>query len=253
MTAHDGFTLNDLVSYNDKQNAANGEGNRDGHSHNRSWNCGAEGPTDDPEIRTLRERQKRNILTTLFVSQGLPMLLAGDEFGRTQHGNNNAYCQDNAISWVDWNIDDDGRKLMAFVQKLARLRQEYPILRRERFLTGHYNEELDVNDVRWLRADGAEMNQHDWGDGHALSLGVILDGRAQPTGIRKRGSDRTLLLYFNAYHEAVRVNLPEVSGGRHWARLLDTNQPEAEETDTFRFGHGYDVTGRSAIIFKLQN
>ncbi len=251
ITAHDGFTLNDLVCYNDKHNDANGENNRDGHSHNRSWNCGAEGPTDDPEILELRERQKRNILTTLFVSQGLPLMLAGDEFGRTQHGNNNAYCQDNEISWVDWNIDEAGRKLMAFTRKLSHLRQHYAILRRERFLTGHYNEELDVKDVTWLRADGEEMRQDDWDTGHALSLGVLLDGRAQATGIRRRGSDQTLLLQFNAYHEAVRVRLPELSGGREWVRLLDTNQPEARDTDAFAFGHDYDVTGRSVVIFAL--
>ena len=252
VTAHDGFTLNDLVSYNDKHNEANGEDNRDGHSHNRSWNCGVEGETDDPAVNTLRERQKRNILTTLFVSQGLPLLLAGDEFGRTQNGNNNAYCQDNEIGWVDWRITPQGEKLMQFVRKLSRLRQEYPILRRERFLTGHYNEELDVKDVTWIRPDGAEMHQDDWNAGHALSLGVLLDGRAQPTGIRKRGSDRTLLIYFNAYHEAVRVTLSEVTGGRDWARLLDTNQPDADESDAFALGHDYDVTGRSVVIFKLR-
>ena len=252
VTAHDGFTLNDLVSYNDKHNEANGEGNNDGHSHNRSWNCGAEGATKDPKIRQLRERQKRNLLTTLFVSQGLPMLLAGDEFGRTQNGNNNAYCQDNAISWVNWDLSKEGHKLYAFVQKLQRLRHDYPILRRERFLTGHYNKELDVKDVTWLRPDGSEMQHEDWTDGNALSMGVLLDGRAQVTGIRKRGSDRTLLIYFNAYHEIVRVALPEVTGGRTWVRLLDTNQPEAEETDAFDVDHPYDVTGRSIVMFELQ-
>ncbi len=251
VTAHDGYTLNDLVSYNHKHNAANGEDNRDGHSHNRSWNCGVEGPTDDPAILALRERQKRNILTTLFVSQGLPLLLAGDEFGRTQNGNNNAYCQDNEISWVNWDIDESGRKLLAFTRKLAKLRQDHPILRRERFLTGHYNEELDVKDVTWLRSDGTEMRDDDWGVGHALSLGVLLDGRAQATGIRRRGSDQTLLLQFNAYHDMVRVKLPEVSGGARWARLIDTNQPEAADGEDFGFGADYDVTGRSVVIFKL--
>ena len=255
VTAHDGFTLNDLVSYNDKHNTDNGEDNRDGHSHNRSWNCGAEGATDDPGIVELRERQKRNILTTLFVSQGLPMLLAGDEFGRTQGGNNNAYCQDNEISWVNWALAEEGngKRLMEFVQKLARLRHDFPILRRERFLTGHYNEELDVKDVTWLRADGEEMHHNDWGDGSALSLGVLLDGRAQATGIRRRGSDRTLLLYFNAYHGAVVMHLPEVSGGQGWVRLLDTNQPDASESDVFGFAQNYEVTGRSVVMFKLQS
>jgi len=254
VTAHDGFTLNDLVCYNEKHNEANGEDNRDGHSHNRSWNCGVEGPTDDAEINKLRERQKRNILTTLFVSQGLPMLLAGDEFGRTQSGNNNAYCQDNPISWVDWKLieSEPGQKLNAFVQKLAKLRRDFPILRRERFLTGHYNEELDVKDVTWLRPDGEEMQDGDWSDGNALSLGVLLDGRAQVTGIRRRGSDTTLLLCFNAYHDMVRFNLAEVTGAEKWVRLLDTNQPEADDGQAFELGHEYDVTGRSVVIFKLQ-
>ena len=251
VTAHDGFTLNDLVSYNEKHNEANGEGNRDGSSDNRSWNCGAEGLTNDPAIVELRERQKRNILSTLFFSQGLPMLLAGDEFGRTQGGNNNAYCQDSPIGWVDWAISEDGHKLYTFVQKLARLRHEYPILRRERFLTGSYNEELDVKDVTWLRPDGSEMHDADWLDGNALSLGVLLDGRTQVTGIRKRGSDQTLLIVFNAYHEVVQVTLVEVTGGKKWVRLVDTNQPEADETDTFEFDHVYDVTGRSVVLFKL--
>ncbi|VVB48913.1 Glycogen operon protein GlgX [Beijerinckiaceae bacterium RH CH11] len=259
VTAHDGFTLNDLVSYNDKHNEANGENNRDGHSHNRSWNCGVEGETDDPAILELRERQKRNILTTLFVSQGLPMLLAGDEFGRTQHGNNNAYCQDNAIGWVDWSLlsapdepEKPGNALYAFTQKLAQLRHDYPILRRERFLTGHYNEELDVKDVTWMRPDGKEMQDADWSDGNAHSLAVLLDGRAQPTGIKKRGSDTTLLLCFNAYHDVVRFKLIKMAGAEKWVRLLDTNQPEAEEGTSFKPGQDYDVTGRSVVIFRLQ-
>lgn len=253
VTAHDGFTLNDLVSYNDKHNDANGEGNRDGNSNNHSWNCGAEGPTEDPAIIELRERQKRNILATLFFSQGLPMLLAGDEFGRTQNGNNNAYCQDNEISWVNWDFGETGDELYAFVRKLSRLRHNYPILRRERFLTGHYNAELDVKDVTWLKPDGNEMEDEDWGDGNAMSMGVLLDGRAQPTGIRKRGSDITLLLFFNAYHDVVECKLVDVAGGKSWARLLDTNQPKAGETDTFPLGHIYEVTGRSVVLFELKS
>ena len=252
VTAHDGFTLNDLVSYNEKHNDANGEENRDGSSDNRSWNCGVEGPTNDSEITTLRERQKRNILATLFFSQGLPMLLAGDEFGRTQNGNNNAYCQDNDISWVQWDLDDAGHALYAFTQKLAKLRHKYPILRRERFLTGHYNEKLDVKDVTWLKPDGTEMDDGGWSDGNALSLGVLLDGRAQPTGIVKLGSDSTLLIYFNAYHDVVRCKLVDVPGGKRWIRLLDTNQPEADESDAFELDHTYDVTGRSVVLFELQ-
>ena len=215
VTAHDGFTLNDLVSYNEKHNEANGEGNRDGSFRQSVLELRRRGPDRRPKIFELRERQKRNILSTLMLSQGLPMLLAGDEFGRTQHGNNNAYCQDSEIGWVDWNISEAGHKLYAFVQKLSRLRHEYPILRRERFLTGHYNKELDVKDVTWLRPDGTEMHEADWSDGNALSMCVLLDGRAQPTGIRKRGSDRTLLMIFNAYHDVVQVNLVMVTGGKH--------------------------------------
>ena len=157
ITAHDGFTLQDLVSYNDKHNEANGEDNRDGHSDNLSWNHGVEGPTDDPDILDLRDRQKRNLLSTLLLSQGTPMLLAGDEFGRTQQGNNNAYCQDNEISWVDWNIDDFNRQLIDFVRKLIGIRNAFPILRRNRFLSGEYNQDLDVSDVRWLTPSGTDM------------------------------------------------------------------------------------------------
>ena len=253
VTAHDGFTLNDLVSYNEKHNEANGEGNRDGSLRTTGPGTAASRarPTI-PAILELRERQKRNILSTLMLSQGLPMLLAGDEFGRTQHGNNNAYCQDSEIGWVDWNISEAGHKLYTFVQKLSRLRHEYPILRRERFLTGHYNAELDVKDVTWLRPDGTEMHAADWSDGNALSMCVLLDGRAQPTGIRKRGSDRTLFIVFNAYHDVVQVKLVMVVGGKKWVRLLDTNQPEAPETDAFEFDHVYEVTGRSVVMFSLQ-
>src|SRR5581483_3653854 len=151
VTAHDGFTLNDLVSYNDKHNEANGEDNRDGHSNNISWNCGAEGPTGDAQIRALRERQKRNLLATLLFSQGTPMIVAGDEFGRTQKGNNNAYCQDNEISWVNWmEMDDDGRALTDFVVKLTTLRHTLPVLRRNRFLTGQFDERQQLKEVRWM-------------------------------------------------------------------------------------------------------
>src|ERR1700755_2907105 len=157
ITAHDGFTLNDWASYNDKHNEANGEGNRDGSSNNHSWNCGAEGPTDDPDICSLRERQKRNMLATLLLAQGTPMVLAGDEFGRTQEGNNNAYCQDNEISWVNWNFGEKEVDLAEFVRKVIVLRQSFPILRRSRFLTGEYNPDLDVRDVRWLSPAGQDI------------------------------------------------------------------------------------------------
>jgi len=159
VTAHDGFTLNDLVTYDAKHNEANGENNKDGSSDNRSWNCGAEGPTDDAEINRLRERQIRNILATLLLSQGTPMLLAGDEFGRTQKGNNNAYCQDNEISWLNWKIESKGQGLQTFTRRLTALRHKYPALRRTRFYTGANNEALGVKDVTWINADGKQMQQ----------------------------------------------------------------------------------------------
>ena len=252
ITAHDGFTLHDVVSYNDKHNDANGEENRDGHSENLSHNYGAEGPTEDPEIRTVRFRQMRNMIATLLFSQGTPMILAGDEFARTQGGNNNAYAQDNEIGWIDWEgIDDDGKALLDFTREVIELRRENSILRRGRFLAGAYNAELDVKDVTWLTPLGEEMADANWKDPMARSLGVLLDGRAQPTGIRKRGTDLTLLLIVNAHHEAVVFKLPTVVGGRDWRRLLDTNQPEPGRPKPFEFGHDYVVTGRSLLLFKL--
>lgn len=251
LTAHDGFTLNDVVSYHDKHNEANGEDNRDGSSNNLTWNCGAEGPTDDPEINELRERQKRNMLATLLLSQGLPMLVAGDEFGRTQHGNNNAYCQDNEISWINWDIDEAGQSLKRFFSKVARIRRHFPILRRERFLTGAYNEELQIRELTWLTPSGPEMEPENWEDPVAKCMGLILDGRAQPTGIRKRGSDRTVLLIVNASHTVVGFTLPDVNGGREWQLMLDTNQPDLEGEPAFAFGDEYAVTARSLLLFEL--
>jgi isoamylase len=248
VTAHDGFTLNDLVSYNDKHNEANQEQNRDGSSNNRSWNCGAEGPTKDPGINALRERQMRNLLGTLLLSQGTPMLLAGDELGRTQGGNNNAYCQDNEINWLDWNVGERGSGLIRFVQRLAKLRHAYPILRRNRFLTGQYNAELDVKDVTWINANGAEMREENWRDGTTRCLGMLMDGRAQSTGIRQRGRDATLLWVLNAHHDVVLFTLPECGRDSDWSLLLDSNKPAAPEG---RFGSGsvYEVTARSMLLF----
>ncbi len=252
ITAHDGFTLRDLVSYNDKHNEANAEDNRDGHSENRSWNCGAEGPTDDPDIERLRARQQRNLLTTLLLAQGTPMLLAGDEFGRTQHGNNNAYCQDNAIGWVDWNIGADGTALTDFVRRLIVLRGRYPILRRARFLTGTYNDELGIKEVSWINAGGAEMTAAEWDNAATHCLGMLMDGRAQATGIRRPASDATLLWVLNAYHDVVAFTLPEVAGGRNWGLLFDTNAPDRVSEETFMFGEAYEITGRSAVMFVLK-
>jgi glycogen operon protein len=252
VTAHDGFTLHDLVSYDEKRNEANGEGNRDGHDHNLSWNHGAEGPTDDPGIRALRGRQKRNMLATLLLSQGTPMILAGDEFGRSQGGNNNAYCQDNEVNWVDWaGIDEDGLSLIEFTRRVIALRQALPVLRRSRFFTGEWNEALEVRDVRWLTPAGVDMTDEQWEDPAARCLGMLLDGRAQATGILRPGGDATALLVVNAHHDAVEFTLPEVPGGTVWRCLLDTNQPEHHELEAFETGAAYTVTGRSLLLFAL--
>jgi len=251
ITAHDGFTLSDLVSYNDKHNEANGEGNQDGASTNRSWNHGAEGPTDDEAMRGLRKRQMKNLLATLLLSQGTPMLLAGDEFGRTQHGNNNAYCQDNEISWLDWQHDDSARRLTDFVRKLTGLRAHYPILRRTRFLAGEYNEELGVREVTWVNANGEEMHEEHWKDANVRCFGMLLDGRAQATGIRRRGDDATLLIVFNSWHDVVKVTLPQANAGTGWKLLTDTNRHDAGEEARFEIGHVYEVTGRSLLLFEL--
>ncbi len=252
ITAHDGFTLADAVSYNEKHNEANGEDNKDGSSDNRSWNCGAEGPTDDPDILALRARQMRNMLATLLLSQGTPMLLAGDEFARTQSGNNNAYCQDDEISWVDWNIGETGDALIAFTRKLTALRHKYPMLRRTRFLISEYNEELGVKDVTWINANGAEMQAGDWDDAGMKCFGMLMDGRAQMTGIRKRGHDATLLMVINGFQDAVAFTLPECPGGSAWELLVDTNIPEQEDAPDFAFEAAYQVTGRSLLLFLLR-
>jgi isoamylase len=251
ITAHDGFTLNDIVTYNDKHNEANGEDNKDGSSDNRSWNCGAEGPTEDGAINALRERQIRNLLSTLLLSQGTPMLLAGDEFGRTQQGNNNAYCQDNEISWLDWRLDRKGKSLIRFVQKLTTLRHKYPILRRSRFLTGTYDEELDVKDLTWINASGSEMKAEDWADSGMRCFGMLIDGRAQPTGIRQRGAEATLLLVLNAHHDLVHFTLPAHPGGQSWSLMMDTNLPDGDRSPEFPAGAHYGATGRSMLLFAL--
>ncbi|WP_315831024.1 glycogen debranching protein GlgX [Bradyrhizobium prioriisuperbiae] len=249
VTAHDGFTLNDWASYNDKHNEANGENNQDGSSSNRSWNCGTEGPTDDKAIIALRNRQKRNMLATLLLSQGTPMLLAGDEFARTQHGNNNAYCQDSEISWVDWELNADAKALLAFTKDLIKLRQTYPALRRSRFLTGAHDAVLDVRDLTWINANGQEMQQAHWQDGNTRCLGMLIDGRSQKTGIRKRGDDATLLLILNSYDGVVDFTLPQTEGGRQWTLLIDTNMVAAEPDTQFPVGATYQVTGRSLLLF----
>jgi isoamylase len=251
VTAHDGFTLNDVVTYNDKHNDANGENNQDGSSDNRSWNCGVEGLSDDPAITALRERQKRNLLATLLLSQGTPMVLAGDEFGRTQQGNNNAYCQDNEISWINWTFDERGASLVEFTKQLCALRHKYPILRRNRFLTGEYDEELEVKDVTWMNASGVEMQQSDWNDARMLCFGMLIDGRARPTGLRQRGTEATLLIALNAHHDIVKFVLPTAAGEGTWKLLLDTNLPKGLKEYRGSAGDDYGITARSLVMFAL--
>jgi isoamylase len=230
ITAHDGFTLADLVSYDEKHNDANLEDNRDGTDDNRSWNCGVEGPTDDPAVNALRRRQQRNFLTTLFLSQGVPMLLGGDEIGRTQHGNNNAWCQDNELSWFDWAVDEEQERLLAFTRRLIRLRREHPVFRRTWFFEGRDTSGSGVPDVWWFRPDGRRMTQRDWRVPDEHMLGVFLNGkevrRLTPTGQRRE--DDSFLLLFNAHDEAVVFVLPPRRFGRRWSLELSTFDPDAE-------------------------
>ena len=249
VTAHDGFTLNDLVSYNEKHNAANGEDNQDGSSDNHSWNCGAEGPTDDPAINALRQRQLRNLLATLLLSQGTPMMLAGDEFARTQQGNNNAYCQDNEISWLNWKIDKNGQALIRFVQKLTMLRCKYPILRNRRFLSGEVRQDLGVREVTWINPAGAQIPDEDWTDAGMHCFGMLLDGRAS---VSANGDAAALLLVMNSHFEDVPFTLPQPAGGSGWRLLIDTNKPEADDQAQFGFGEIHNVTARSFLLLLLE-
>ncbi|MFO7162192.1 MAG: glycogen debranching protein GlgX [Mycolicibacterium hassiacum] len=227
VVAHDGFTLRDLVSYNEKHNEANGEDNNDGESHNRSWNCGAEGPTDDPEITALRARQQRNFLTTLLLSQGVPMIAHGDELGRTQHGNNNVYCQDNELSWIDWENADT--KLMEFTRAAAALRAAHPVFRRRRFFSGRPVRPRAgggnrLPDIAWFAPDGSEMTDEDWETAYAKSIAVYLNGHGIPD-LDARGQrvvDDSFLLCFNAHHETIEFSLPSREFGAHWTPVLYT-------------------------------
>jgi len=251
ITAHDGFTLNDLVTFNEKHNEANGEDNQDGSSDNRSWNCGVEGPTGDAKINRLRKRQIRNMLATLLLSQGTPMMVAGDEFGRTQQGNNNAYCQDNEISWLNWDAAEKGKPLTKFVRKLIGLRHTYPILRRNLFLNGQYVEDLDLKDVTWINANGKEMEDEHWGDSGMRCFGMLLDGRAQTTGIRQRGHEATLLLVINVHDDLVNFVMPASSAGDEWTLLIDTNEPDKAEGIKKKTGEEYGVTARSMLLLAV--
>ena len=230
VTAHDGFTLRDLVSYNVKHNEVNKEENRDGSDSNHSWNCGAEGETERADVRELRRRQVRNFLATLLLSQGVPMLLAGDEFGRTQGGNNNAYCQDNALSWIDWDgVTDEGRALTEFTRELIRLRRDHLVFHRRRFFYGKTIPGTDVKDVRWLRPDGQEMTQGDWGNAQGRALAVLLSGEAGLTHLTARGEeepDDSFLLLMNACHEKATFTLPAANGGSRWVVVVDSGGNE---------------------------
>ncbi len=222
ITAHDGFTLNDLVSYNEKHNEANGEDNQDGEDHNRSWNCGEEGPTDDPGVLALRARQKRNFLATLLLSQGVPMMLGGDEIGRTQQGNNNAYCQDNEISWYDWeHIEED---LLDFTQRLIRFRRNHAVFGQRRWFHGRAIHGSEVTDIAWFTMDGAQMAEEHWGEDYARSIGVFLNGETIPNPNPKGDpvTDYSFYLIFNAHHEPLDFRLPGSAWGERWAKELDT-------------------------------
>jgi isoamylase len=250
VTAHDGFTLRDLVSYNDRHNEANGENNQDGDKNNHSWNCGVEGPTDDPAVTTLRTRLQRNFLATLLLSLGVPMITAGDEINRTQQGNNNAYCQDNELSWLDWTLDDGARALLAFTRDLIALRKAQPVLRREQFLQGRLLHGAEVKDLSWFRPDGREMSDQDWAS-YTRCLGLRLAGDAleetDERGGRIRGD--TLLILVNADAEPRPFVLPAHKAGLKWEPLLDT-RPEPMEGH-IKGGATFELDGRSLAVFRL--
>jgi glycogen operon protein len=251
VVAHDGFTLRDLVSYNEKHNGANGEDNRDGESHNRSWNCGAEGDTDDADVLVLRARQQRNFLTTLLLSQGVPMLAHGDELGRTQHGNNNVYCQDNELAWIDWSSVDT--ELLAFTRMLTELRANHPVLRRRRFFDGHGSgPDEDVGDIVWFRPDGTIMTSHDWETGYARSLAAFLNGEAIPNP-GPRGEqivDDSFLLLFHAGHEDIHATVPQEWLGAAWAYVLDTADLDAADRAPVSPGDDVPLTARSVVVLR---
>ncbi len=254
VTAHDGFTLHDLVSYNDKHNDANGEGGGDGESHNRSWNCGVEGPTDDLEVIALREQQKRNILTTLFVSQGVPMLLHGDELGRTQRGNNNVYAQDNELSWIDWASAREFDTLTAFTAQLAELRRQHPVFRRRRFFQGRPVKGSGIDDIGWFTPDGGWMSDEDWDSGFARSVAVFLngDGIREPDARGERITDDSFFLIFNGHHEPLDFTLPDLGELSRWEVVIDTAAPLLSQAETWvmKTGEPQAVDARSVRVLR---
>jgi isoamylase len=251
ITAHDGFTLNDLVSYNEKHNEANGEDNRDGESHNRSWNCGAEGETNDPEVLQLRNRQRRNLLATLILSQGIPMLLSGDELGCTQKGNNNAYCQDSEISWRNWNLEKSNEDLLNFTRELVYLRRQHPVFRRRKWFQGRPIHGTGISDIAWFNPDGNEMTDEQWEIGYAKAIGVFLDGNQLPSvGLRgERISDDSFLLLFNAHYETIEFELPTVMKDKKWQVVIDTKEPSfVKEERFFTSNQSVPVVARSLVL-----
>jgi glycogen operon protein len=252
ITAHDGFTLHDLVSYNEKHNEANGEGNRDGENHNLSWNSGVEGPTDDPAVRRLREQQKRNLMAALLLSVGVPMISGGDEMGRTQHGNNNAYAQDNELSWTPWDLDLEQQQFLAFTRRLVRFRLSQPVLLRRKYFQGRPIRGAEVKDIYWLDPSGREMTDDAWNAGFARSLGVLMVGNAldevDERGRQLRGD--TLLILLNAHHDDVPFSMPSVSPHTAWTRIVDTIEPHAAE-HRFPGGEVYPLRGRTLALFVL--
>jgi glycogen operon protein len=257
VTAHDGFTLHDLVSYDRKHNEANGEGNRDGESHNRSWNCGVEGETDDIEVVALREKQKRNFVATLFLSQGVPMLLHGDEMGRTQAGNNNAYCQDSELTWIDWERGREQWTLLEFTERVTRLRREHPVFRRRRFFRGRSERDRPdgLADITWFTPSGREMDGADWRAGFAKSFAVFLNGDAidEPDVHGRAISDASFLMLFNAHHEELEFTLPPVSYGQAWDVALDTAAPFLPRDDdrpAFKANGTVTLEDRSLLVLR---
>ena len=254
MTAHDGFTLNDLVSYNQKHNEANKEDNRDGTNDNLSWNCGVEGPTTDENILNVRERQKRNFLATLLLSQGVPMITAGDEFGRTQGGNNNAYCQDNEISWVNWDMTEKNNELLQFTRFLLRFFHEHPILQRRRFFNGRDTRQTGIKDLTWFHPDGHEMTEADWNNSQIRFLGLRLAGDAIEE-MDEHGepiTDDTILILLNGHYEPINFVLPECPAFERWRLIMDTRESKIPQVPIhFDPKSIFKMESRSVALFVL--
>lgn len=252
ITAHDGFTLHDLVTYEQKHNEANLEDNRDGGNDNHAWNCGVEGETRDAAVNALREQQKRNFLATLFLSQGVPMLVAGDEMGRTQRGNNNAYCQDNPLSWVEWRLTEPQKKLLDFTRRISRLRREQPVLTKRRFFRGATIFDSELKDLAWFRPDGQEMKKEDWEKPFARSLCCLLGGDAiaAPAEDGRRIVGDTLLVLMNAHHEPITFHLPAIEWGADWEEVVDTAQSRVSQHPHTPAGGTLVVGGRSLRVLR---